>query len=107
MKISVKAGCAALCALMIGVAVADAQTPTSTPPAASYLVPYKALLDQGFEVKNVYLLPAEVGTRVANNTQPDSVVVTLQKGPVTAVCWITANSWNNQDIGSVNCSTVH
>jgi len=106
MNFAAKTGIAALCAMAIGVAPVHAQTPAATqadPTSATY----QQLLTQGFEVKTVLVLSEEVSTRVANAVQPDTVMALLQKGPVTASCWVTLASWSAQNIGGVSCNVLH
>jgi hypothetical protein len=65
---------------------APAQTAPPTPPT------YKVLMEQGL-----------AGTTV----QPETVIVTLQKGPLTASCWIALSDWQVQDIGAFPCNLLH
>jgi len=39
--------------------------------------------------------------------QSEMVMVTLQKGPVTATCWIALSDWQQQDIGAFACNLPH
>jgi hypothetical protein len=85
-----------------GAVAQPAQTAPAAPPT------YKALLDQGFELKTAIYLSDSASTRLAGTTvQPETVMVTLQKGPVTATCWIALNDWQLQDIGAFSCNLLH
>lgn len=55
----------------------------------------KQFLEQGFEIKDVAIVPAEIATRTANKIQADGAVITLQKGPALAVCNYTFNAYVN------------
>jgi hypothetical protein len=80
---------------------APAQTAPATPPT------YKALMDQGYELKTAVYLSDSASTRLANAVQPETVIVTLQKGPLTASCWIALSDWQAQDIGAFPCTVLH
>ena len=67
------------------VTTAKAQSPPST-------TTYLSLLRDGFEVKSVVLTFND-----AQKSIPVGTVVTLQKGGVTARCWITYASYANGD----------
>jgi hypothetical protein len=81
---------------------APAQTAPATPPT------YKVLMDQGYELKTAIYLSDSASTRLAGTTvQPETVIVTLQKGPLTASCWIALSDWQAQDIGAFPCNLLH
>ena len=83
-------------------AVCSAQTAPATPPT------YKVLMDQGYELKTAVYLSDSASTRLAATTvQPETVIVTLQKGPLTASCWIALSDWQLQDIGAFPCNLLH
>ncbi len=67
------------------VTTAKAQSPPST-------TTYLSLLRDGFEVKSVVFIFND-----AQKSIPVGTVVTLQKGGVTARCWITYASYANGD----------
>jgi len=99
-----------LSALSIGAALAENASPQSEGQSSPPTTPYQTLLSQGFEVKNVLLIPADVGTRLTGNIQQETVMVTLQKGSVTATCWVLFAAWNQQNLGgSTNtpCNILH
>jgi hypothetical protein len=80
---------------------APAQTAPATPT-------YKTLMDQGYELKTAVYLSDSASTRLAGTTvQPETVIVTLQKGPLTASCWIALSDWQLQDIGAFPCNLLH
>ena len=94
-------------ALVAGFApVLHAQTPPTQTPPPPTTVTYKSLLDQGFEFKHAMLLSDAVSTRLGQVIQPETVMVTLQKGAVTATCWVTLASWNLHNISGVACNTL-
>jgi hypothetical protein len=103
------AGFVALCAMSMGVTFAQTPPtqapPTQTPPPATTAT-YKSLLDQGFEFKHAMLLSDAASTRLGQVIQPETVMVTLQKGAVTATCWVTLASWNLHNISGVACNTL-
>ena len=80
---------------------APAQTAPATPPT------YKTLMEQGYELKTAIYLSDSASTRLANAVQPETVIVTLQKGPLTASCWIALSDWQAQDIGAFPCTLLH
>jgi hypothetical protein len=92
-------GIAVLGATSLGAAIVQAQSTLPT---------YRSLLSQGFELKTVTLIPTDMSTRLYQSNYPDTVLVTLQKGPVTATCAFTLGAWNaqNQDVGSQLCKTL-
>jgi hypothetical protein len=104
-----------LCILSIGTAgAADDAAPQSTPSPPAQSPPststYQSLLTQGFEVKNVFLISVDASTRLsAAIQQQESVMVTLQKGAVTATCWVVFTAWNQQNLGGSNstCNVLH
>ncbi len=64
----------------------------SLPSTATYL----SLLSDGFEVKSVILTFNDQSTRLGQSI-PVGTVVTLQKGAVTARCWITYATYADGD----------
>jgi hypothetical protein len=95
-----------LCALTMSATLAQSQSLTATPPPGSAPPTYKALLDQGFEIKSVLLLSAETSTRMAQAIEQDSVLVTMQKSAASATCWITLAAWNQHNVSSVPCTLL-
>jgi hypothetical protein len=79
-------------------------TPTQPPPPPS--TTYKSLMDKGFEIKNILYLSDTASTRLATAVQPETVMVTLQKGPVTAACWIDLADWQRQTVGNLTCNVM-
>src|SRR5580658_989485 len=81
----------ALCILSISAASAQT-TPPPAPPAAQSpptTAQYSDLLNQGFEIKSTMYISESDSTRAIGTVQTQaSVMVTLQKGPVTATCWV-------------------
>jgi hypothetical protein len=83
------------------------QPPAQPPPSTST---YQAVLTQGFEVKNVFLISADASTRLTGSIQQqETVMVTLQKGAVTATCWVLFSAWNQQSLegNSTTCNVLH
>jgi hypothetical protein len=84
--------------------------PTATPePAAPPPRPtYKSLMEQGYELKTAVYLSDSTSTRLAGDAtvQPETVIVTLQKGPLTA-SWIALSNWQLHDIGGFFCNLLH
>jgi hypothetical protein len=89
---------------LIGIAVMCASTAGLTEGQPSY----KSLLDQGFEIKDTMFLNADVSSRLSGGgSQPDTVLVTLQKGTITATCWIVLAGWNLQKgVGKLPCNVL-
>ena len=104
MKFFARTGCAALCAMAMSSGPAQTQTSTSPDPNKAA---YQDLVTQGFEVKTVLLLPQDVSTRLSNASQPDTVIAVLQKGAVTATCWITLSAWSAHNIAKFPCNLLH
>ena len=74
-------------------------------PALADDQPYKALLADGFEIKSVVFLDPAFTTRYGNKIDnEDTVVVTLQKGPSSAVCYWYASAWITQGLNGKTCS---
>jgi hypothetical protein len=96
-----------ICAMSIGAAVAQtpaAPTAAAKPPPAPT---YKSLLDQGFELKDTMFLSSGVSTRLDQAIISDTVLVSLEKGAVTATCWFTLSGWERQQgISGVSCSIL-
>ena len=89
---------AALC-LMTGTVVSLSQdaAPKQT---------YTSLMNQGFEIKNILLLPNGTSSRMQGTVASETVLVTLQKGPVSATCWITLTAWQSHNIGADTCNLL-
>jgi len=64
------------------------------------------LLTQGFEIKSTMLVNADVASRLATATQPDTIMIILQKGADSANCWFTLSAWNAQNIGGSACNLL-
>ena len=75
-------------------------------PATSERPTYRSLLDQGFEVKSTVFVPTDAGTRIVGATQVDSILITFQKGSVTATCWESFGAFRNQTIGNDPCDVL-
>jgi hypothetical protein len=107
MRLWISTGLAIASACSIaGAALAQLQA-TSPPPAQQATQPtYKALLTQGYEIKATILVNSDVASRLATNLQPDTVMVILQKGALSANCWITLSGWNLQDVGGSACNVL-
>jgi len=74
-------------------------------PALADDQPYKALLADGYEIKSVVFLDPAFTTRYGNKIDnQDAVVVTLQKGPSSAVCYWYATAWINQALADKSCA---
>ncbi len=94
-------------ALSVGVAMAQltpATPPGQPPPPPSPT--YKNLMDQGFEIKGLIYLSDTASTRLATVVQPETVIVTLQKGPITATCWIQLADWQRQTVSTLSCNLL-
>jgi hypothetical protein len=94
-------------AIPVGVAMAQL-TPTTPPgqPAPPPTPTYKNLMDQGFEIKSTIYLSDAASTRLATVVQPETVIVTLQKGPLTATCWIQLGDWQRQTVSTLSCNLL-
>lgn len=67
--------------------------------------PYKALLADGYEIRSVVFLDPAFTTRYGNKIDnTDTVVVTLQKGPSSAVCYWYAAAWITQALNDKTCA---
>ena len=102
--------------LLVGTAMAAENAAQQSPPAPSPPAQsppstntYQSLLTQGFEVKNVSLISADTSTRLSGTIQQqETVMVTLQKGAVTATCWVVFGAWNQQTLaGNTPCNVLH
>lgn len=56
-------------------------------------VKLRALLADGFELKNVLLVPRDVGSILAQRPEDDGVVLSLQKGPQIATCFFKTREY--------------
>jgi len=66
---------------------------------------YKALLADGYEVKNVVVLNPDFTSRYGNkNDFQDTVIVSMQKGPSSAACYWYASDWITQNLGEKKCA---
>jgi len=105
-----------LCVLVVGTAAAAENATQQSPPAPAPPAQsppstntYQSLLTQGFEVKNAFLISADTSTRLSGTIQQqETVMVTLQKGAVTATCWVVFSAWNQQSLGgNTPCNVLH
>ena len=104
-RLSASLGLVAAGSLFAQAALAQ-PSPTQTAPATPPT--YKVLMEQGYELKTAVYLSDSASTRLAGTTvQPETVIVTLQKGPLTASCWIALSDWQLQDIGAFPCNLLH
>jgi hypothetical protein len=104
-RLSIQLGLLASIALFAPGALAQS-APAQAAPAAPPT--YKALMEQGYELKTAIYLSDAASTRLSGSTvQPETVMVTLQKGAVTATCWIALSDWQLQDIGAFPCNLLH
>ena len=78
--------------------------PTASPKPASPT--YKSLVDKGFEIKDVGYLSDVVSTRLSGSAQPDTVLITLQKGPTTATCWFNLAGWQQHNVSALTCNLL-
>jgi hypothetical protein len=56
------------------------------PAWAAETVSLRQLLADGYEIKDVAVIPAEIATRTSQQIQADGAVITLQNGAALAVC---------------------
>ena len=96
----------ALCILSISAASAQTTPPAQSPPTT---VQYSDLLNQGFEIKSTMYISENSSTQALGTVQTQAtVLVTLQKGPVTAACWVEFTAWNTQAIANnLACNLLH
>ncbi len=80
-------------AIIAGTLALVTEAPAQSPPSS-----YSSLLRDGFEVKSVIFTFNDASTRLGQSV-PVGTVVTLQKGAVTARCWITYAAYANDDTG--------
>jgi actin-like ATPase involved in cell morphogenesis len=76
--------------LMAATTAALAQPQGSAPVQR---VKLRALLADGFELKNVLLVPRDVGSILAQRPEDDGVVLSLQKGPQIATCFFKTREY--------------
>jgi len=109
MKLFAWTGFVVLCAMSVGGTLAQTPpTPTSPPTTTPSTTPtYLSLVQQGFEVKDTMYLSPDASTRLEQTIVADTVMVTLQKGAVTATCWFTLAAWQQQAISTVTCNSLH
>jgi len=88
-------------------------TASTTPPSPpnSTTGYYQALLTQGYQIKDIFLVSVSDSTRLTGVVQQqDSVLITLQKGSTTtATCWVEFSAWQQQSLGgtSASCNLLH
>jgi hypothetical protein len=63
---------------------------------------FKDLLAQGYEIKNVTFIPLFALKSADATPENPQVLVTLQKGPASAVCQYSLNGWANQSRRSLD-----
>ncbi|MGD9501467.1 MAG: hypothetical protein AB7V40_03150 [Methyloceanibacter sp.] len=96
----------------------DASKPAETAPSAGTASPatppdgegqstFAALLQEGFEVRATTFVPADAVNRQSGNVSSDAVLVTLQKGASSAVCFYTLKAYVSQKLGTIPACTVH
>jgi hypothetical protein len=56
-------------------------------------VKLRALLGDGYEIKSILLVPADVSTRVARRIDEDGAVLTVQKGAEIATCFFNLRDY--------------
>ena len=64
----------------------DQTTTTADNPNVKSL---KTLLDDGFEIKAVTIIPHDIVTRGGSTTDVDAVMIVVQRGPEIANCYVT------------------
>jgi hypothetical protein len=57
---------------------------------------FKELIESGFEIKNVLLLPGDQMHLLDQTRTLPEFAVSLQRGAATAVCEFSFSGWNNQ-----------
>lgn len=59
------------------------------------------LLDRGYEVRSVDMVPLDAAKRVAPDASSDTVIVTLQHEASVAVCFLALSNWLSLNKGSL------
>ena len=79
--------------LMAAATAATAQPQEQGGPAPIQRVKLRALLADGFEIKNVLPVSRDVGSILAQRPEDDGVVLSLQKGPQIATCFFKTRDY--------------
>ena len=78
----------------------------STSASAEDQQSFTALVDKGFEVKSVMLVPLDVAKRATKSVTTDTVIVTLQSKSSVAVCYVAFANWAFMNKTSLGTPTL-
>jgi hypothetical protein len=79
--------------------------PVQTPPTTAQ---YSDLVNQGFEIKSTILMSETASQLVGATQSQPTLMVTLQKGPAIATCWVLFSAWNTQAlVNNLPCNLLH
>jgi hypothetical protein len=78
-------------------------TTTETAPAAPSPT-MRDLLNEGYEVKSVSIVPHDVVKRGGSTTDVDATIIVLQKGPTVATCYEVFTSLTDGSLVSLPCN---
>ena len=87
---------------MIFVSPSLGQSQTDAKPPIERVALRKLLAD-GYEIKSVALTPQTVSSRIALKPDVDAVLISLQKGPQLATCWLQLASYVNGQVLDAGC----
>lgn len=86
---------------------AGAASPGTPPDGDSQSATFAALLQEGFELRATSFVPADAVSRQSGKDSSDAIVVTLQKGAASAVCFYTLKAYVSRKLGTIPACTVH
>lgn len=78
-------------------------TETASEPAAPSPT-MRDLLNEGYEVKSVSIIPHDIVKRGGSTTDVDATIIVLQKGPVIATCYEVFTSLTDGSLVNLPCS---
>lgn len=91
-------------------AAAAAPAPATPPPPAKppvKRVKMRTLLTNGYQVRAVTFVPQDASTRVAKMADNDAALVTLQKGPAAATCFISLEEYISPGMTDIQWCIEH
>ena len=86
----------------------QAAPPPAAAPPANPSVTLKSLLDGGYEIKTVNIIPHDIVKAGGSTTDVDAVMIVVENGPQIADCYVTFSSFSDGSYynGSVPVCTV-
>lgn len=75
------------------IALSAPAAPQGQPAPSVQRVKLRALLTEGYEIRNVAIMPQDVASRVAGKLDVDVVILSLQKASQLATCYYRLDNY--------------